>query len=261
MLIASGCAGLLDCASRAGYRELLARDRIGQRTRIFNMSHRSFRTWLIAIALLGVAVDQAGKYLVFRWLYQPAHFDKLNLKGESQVVEGVFRLYAQYTNDKAEGALRSWSADLMPHVNKGALFGLGNGGAKPFGKGIQVAPGDANNFFAAVSVVAGLAIVGWSFRRTGTGDRLLCIALGLILAGTLGNLYDRIVFSGVRDFLYFHLIEWPVFNLADCCLVVGAFLLLGQAFLTRPGQNASQAAVTQPVSEPVVGTPQVARLG
>jgi len=68
--------------------------------------------------------------------------------------------------------------------------------------------------------------------------------LGLILAGTLGNLYDRVVFNGVRDFLYFHLIEWPVFNIADCCLVCGAFLLLAQAFLgrsTRPGELAAGA--------------------
>jgi Signal peptidase (SPase) II len=31
----------------------------------------------------------------------------------------------------------------------------------------------------------------------------------------------RIVFNGVRDFLYFHLIEWPVFNVADCCFQAG----------------------------------------
>jgi len=38
----------------------------------------------------------------------------------------------------------------------------------------------------------------------------------------------------VRDFLYFHWFEFPVFNVADCCLVCGAFLLLAQAFLHRP---------------------------
>jgi lipoprotein signal peptidase len=55
--------------------------------------------------------------------------------------------------------------------------------------------------------------------------------LGLILAGTLGNLYDRILFNGVRDFFHWdYLYNWPVFNVADCCLVVGAGLLLVQAF-------------------------------
>ena len=55
------------------------------------------------------------------------------------------------------------------------------------------------------------------------------VALGLILAGTVGNLYDRLVFNGVRDFLHFYYVEWPVFNFADCCLVVGATVLLLQA--------------------------------
>jgi lipoprotein signal peptidase len=55
------------------------------------------------------------------------------------------------------------------------------------------------------------------------------------LAGTLGNLYDRVVFSGVRDFLHWnYLFDWPVFNCADCCLVSGACLLLIQAFGTQP---------------------------
>ncbi|MGL4422151.1 MAG: signal peptidase II, partial [Gemmataceae bacterium] len=63
-------------------------------------------------------------------------------------------------------------------------------------------------------------------------DRWLSMALGLILGGTLGNFYDRVVFGGVRDFLYFYKIEWPVFNIADCCLVVGAAILLVQALFT-----------------------------
>ena len=50
----------------------------------------------------------------------------------------------------------------------------------------------------------------------------------------MGNLYDRLVFGGVRDFLYFYRVEWPVFNVADCCLVVGAALLLVQAVFVAP---------------------------
>src|SRR5436190_697365 len=65
-------------------------------------------------------------------------------------------------------------------------------------------------------------------------DLNLCFALGLILGGTLGNFYDRIVFDGVRDFLYWHKgIDWPVFNIADCCLVCGAGFLLLEAFFAK----------------------------
>src|SRR5262249_9248261 len=107
--------------------------------------------------------------------------------------------------------------------NEGALFGMGREYKRL-----------ANTLFALVSIVAAVAIVYWSARRATARDPFLCAALGLILAGTLGNLYDRLFFHGVRDFLYFHLIEWPVFNVADCCLVCGAFLLLAQAFWNRP---------------------------
>jgi lipoprotein signal peptidase len=85
--------------------------------------------------------------------------------------------------------------------------------------------------FALVSVAAAAAIALWSLRGSTAKDGLLCVALGLILAGTLGNLFDRVVFHGVRDFLYFYRIEYPVFNVADCFLVGGAGLLLLQAFL------------------------------
>ena len=105
-------------------------------------------------------------------------------------------------------------------MNQGALFGLGREHAT-----------FANWTFAVVSLLAAAAIVYWSFRPSAARDLWVCMALGLILAGTLGNLYDRVVFNGVRDFLHWnYLFDWPVFNVADSCLVCGAGLLLLQAF-------------------------------
>ena len=54
--------------------------------------------------------------------------------------------------------------------------------------------------------------------------------------------------------MYFYYIEWPVLNFADCCLVVGAFLLLVQAFLTHP----APAPATAPVISEPVRTPEAA---
>lgn len=48
----------------------------------------------------------------------------------------------------------------------------------------------------------------------------------LILGGGIGNLIDRIFRGFVVDFLYFSLIDFPVFNVADCCVVIGAVLLM-----------------------------------
>jgi lipoprotein signal peptidase len=185
------------------------------------MAERSYRGLFWTLAVGGALLDQVTKYRVFRWLYNDGQGDQF------EVVPGAFRLLAQFTGKQETGtgflaALRTWGGDTLPKVNHGALFGLGND---------HVAL--ANGLFAVVSLVAALALGYWGLRRARAGEGLLCAALGLILAGTLGNLYDRIVFGGVRDFLYFYWIEWPVFNVADCCLVCGASLLLLQAFSTR----------------------------
>jgi lipoprotein signal peptidase len=199
------------------------------------MTQRSFRWLFWAFALGGIALDQVSKYGVFRWLYNDGQGDQWN------VFPGVFRLVAHFSGDRDPGgpltALRTLSGPILPTVNQGALFGLGNRWE-----------GSANLIFTVISLVAAVAIVYWSTRRATARDWLLCSSLGLILAGTVGNLYDRVVFDGVRDFLHFYLIDWPVFNVADSCLVCGAILLLGNAFFGRgepePAPTAEAAHAT-----------------
>jgi lipoprotein signal peptidase len=83
--------------------------------------------------------------------------------------------------------------------------------------------------------------------RSTRSDGWLSAALGLILAGTVGNFYDRVVFGGVRDFLYFYKINFPVFNGADCCLVCGAAMLLIHAFFLAPPETPKP---TEPAATP-----------
>jgi lipoprotein signal peptidase len=185
---------------------------------------RSYRWLLWGLVVFGLTVDQGTKYGVFAWLGGSGH------GGEYVVVPNMFELTAEF------------KADGTPHVNQGALFGLGNThGAL------------ANGIFAAVSVIAAIAIAYWSTLPATIHDGSLCAALGLILAGTLGNLYDRIVFQGVRDFIHWHYYQhdWPVFNIADCCLVCGAGLLLTQAFFAKP-------ATVQEDALALAGSPEMA---
>jgi signal peptidase II len=187
---------------------------------------RTYRWLLIALAVVGLAADQTTKYRVFRWLYESGLDDSYTSSHE--VVNGCFKLIAQFDPgtphcECAYEGLQTWSAPYMPRVNHGALFGMG--GSKK---------GSANTFFLAVSFIAAISILIWGMRRNTAREPWLVSALGLILAGTVGNLYDRLIFNGVRDFLYFYLIDWPVFNVADCCLVVGAGLLLFQAIFIAP---------------------------
>ncbi len=54
----------------------------------------------------------------------------------------------------------------------------------------------------------------------------LQLTLVLLTSGAVGNLFDRLYFRFVTDFLYFELIDFPVFNVADCYVTVSAFLLI-----------------------------------
>ena len=53
----------------------------------------------------------------------------------------------------------------------------------------------------------------------------MCTALSLLAGGAVGNLIDRVVYGYVVDFLDFCLIDFPVFNIADIFIVIGAILL------------------------------------
>jgi len=81
--------------------------------------------------------------------------------------------------------------------------------------------------FIGLTVVA-LALIGSFFRQLDPNDRLSATSLGLIMAGAIGNLIDRITLGAVVDFLQFDLglFIFPDFNVADSAICVGVALLL-----------------------------------
>ena len=201
--------------------------------------NRSFRCYFWTLALLGFFLDQGSKYWVFAKLDQKPPNMQNDGDQEWAIIPDVFYFAVNYTEAPAadgtwRSPLRTISSDRMPKVNHGALWGIG---------GRDETGNDFNHLFALISIAAAALMILWSFREATANDRWLCIALGLILAGTLGNLYDRIVFQGVRDFLqWVYLYHWPRFNIADSCLVVGAGLLMVQAFFAAPATDCTPAA-------------------
>lgn len=97
----------------------------------------------------------------------------------------------------------------LTHVrNTGAAFGLFGGQALPLA-------------IISIALFAGLFLWRDQLRQLGTWGNL---ALALVAGGAIGNLYDRLAYGYVIDFL--DLRVWPVFNLADSAVVVGAALLI-----------------------------------
>ena len=98
-------------------------------------------------------------------------------------------------------------------------------------------PGAAFSFLADqpgwqrwLFTVLALAVSGWialELRRH-PGQKLLSLALALIMGGALGNVIDRIRFGAVVDFIQWHVAGyyWPAFNVADSAITVGAVLLV-----------------------------------
>jgi signal peptidase II len=108
-------------------------------------------------------------------------------------------------------------------------------------------PGGALGLFqdtpVSVFVVLTLLAIGLIvsfYRRVEPEDRLSAVALGLILAGAVGNLIDRLFRGGeVVDFLQFdlRLFVFPDFNVADSAICVGIALLLRDLVLPQTGER------------------------
>ncbi len=113
--------------------------------------------------------------------------------------------------------------DLVLVHNTGAAFGF-----------LSQAGGWQNVFFVAVAIVISTVILVMTYRL-GAKDRLLAVALMLVLGGALGNLIDRLRFGYVVDFLdvYYQAWHWPAFNVADSAITIGALLLILDAFGVR----------------------------
>ena len=96
-------------------------------------------------------------------------------------------------------------------------------------------PATVRNILIAFSVFAVLILLAMLWR-VGRTLSVSSVALALILGGAVGNLYDRVRYHYVVDFLevHIHTYHWPDFNAADSCIVIGACLLLLEIFRPQP---------------------------
>ena len=117
----------------------------------------------------------------------------------------------------------------LTHVlNTGAAFSLFEAAKNP---------NTVRNLLVAFSIIAACVVLAliWKMGRAVT---VTSVALALILGGAVGNMYDRLYYHYVVDFLEVHIFSyhWPDFNVADSAIVVGACLLLLE--MLRPQRDA-----------------------
>lgn len=104
---------------------------------------------------------------------------------------------------------------------------------------------DANGwqrwFFAAIALVVSGVLVVW-LKRLKADETWLALALALVLGGALGNLFDRVAYGHVIDFI---LVHWqnrwyfPAFNLADSAITLGAILLALDMFKSQKSEESA----------------------
>ena len=105
--------------------------------------------------------------------------------------------------------------EIVHHTNTGGMWGVGR---------------DWNPWILRTFRLLSVGVVIWLLFQVPRGDRLSPLALGLVLGGAAGNIYDSLRFGHVRDFLKFDFDvpvfdPFPTFNLADSAITVGVALL------------------------------------
>ncbi|MBU5674457.1 signal peptidase II [Paenibacillus brevis] len=121
---------------------------------------------------------------------------------------------------------------ITSHRNRGAAFGI-----------LQ----DQRWFFIVVTTVVLIGIVWYMLKIKKSGNRLLQTALALVLGGAVGNFFDRALTGEVVDFLQFNFgsYTFPIFNVADSCIVVGVALIILDSILEIRREKQQAAEIKQ----------------
>ena len=177
---------------------------------------RDWRGWLLALSAFIVALDRITKHWVSR------HIEIGN------VIVVIPRVFA------------------ISHVmNPGAAFSMFTNSTHP----------DRTRWLLTGFSLLAAAIVLVILIRIGRRLSLTAIAMALVLGGAIGNVWDRIAYGTVVDFLEVHIVRyhWPDFNIADSAIVIGGILLLLDSL--RPRKHAPEPAEQNQNDSPIAPNP------
>ena len=89
---------------------------------------------------------------------------------------------------------------------------------------------------SALAIAISIVLIVWLRKAETT---FLALALGFVIGGAIGNVFDRFIWGRVYDFLDFHAAgyHWPAFNVADAAISVGVALILLDGFIAKRGNE------------------------
>lgn len=207
---------------------------------------RSPSAWLLFLSttVLGIIADLWSKHAAFRHIAEyPVTIRREDVLGST----ALGNLIPPHDPVVVIPSLLEFTLVLNP----GAVFGIGAG----------------KRWFFVVFTIFAVGLATWLFaKKTLTKDRWVHVAFALVVSGGLGNLYDRVRFACVRDFIHplpgvrlpFGL-RWPggspevwpyVSNVADAFLLIGIGLLIIYSWLTppKPGEASKPAPESKPAA-------------
>ncbi len=175
---------------------------------------------IISIAIIVLAIDQLSKY----WIMNSHVVGTLGYTGSWYDLSAL-RSFLSNTAIAEQNAIPQNGTFIVLSFtpNDAALWGLGSG--HPW----------ASRLLLALTAIFIFLLLFFSIRTHKKLPILSRVIVGLLIGGSIGNLYDRIAFGYVRDMICTKFIDFPVFNVADSAICIAIALLVFESFFKKFG--------------------------
>ncbi len=172
------------------------------------------------IAFIVLALDQASKY----WIVSSHVVGTLGYSGSLYDISALRAFLSQSTIAQQNAIPQDGTFIVLSFTpNDAALWGLGSG--NPW----------ASRLLLAMTAVFIFLLLFFTIRSGKKLPKLSRVITGLMIGGSIGNLYDRIAFGYVRDMICTKFISFPIFNIADSAICIAIALLVFEALFKKFG--------------------------
>ena len=172
------------------------------------------------VALAVLALDQISKY----WIVSSHVIGTLGYDGSLYDLSALRSFLMQSEIVQKNAIPQDGKFIVLSFTpNDAALWGLGSG--NPW----------ASRLLLALTAVFIFLLLFFTIRSGKKMPKLSRVIAGLLIGGSIGNLYDRIAFGYVRDMICTRFIDFPIFNIADSAICIAIALLVFEAFFKKFG--------------------------